>query len=61
MAHMSHTRTEKGSKQHTPGFRVCLPGPMLARLDALIDRANGETRSIVVRRALKEYMERTGQ
>jgi len=35
-----------------------LPEPMLARLDARVDRENGETRSDVIRRALKEYMER---
>ena len=50
-----------GNEQHTPGIRVVLPRGMLARLDALVDRENGETRSIVIRRALKEHIERSGR
>lgn len=57
---MGHAKTTTRRDGNTPGIRVRLPEPMLARLDALVDRDNGETRSDVIRRALKEHMERRG-
>lgn len=50
---MSHNGTHHG----TPGFRVRMPRKMLEKLDAHVDREHGETRSDVVRRAIKEYLE----
>lgn len=45
------------SDGNTPGVRVRLPRPMLARLEAHVDRANGETRSDVMRRAIKAWLD----
>lgn len=56
-----HAAPPPGNETHHAGIRVALPRGMLARLDAIIDRENGETRSIVIRRALKEHLERAGR
>lgn len=53
-----HGAPPPGNELHNAGIRVVLPRGMLQRLDAIVDRANGETRSAVIRRALKEHLER---
>ena len=57
---MGHRKTSTRPSNGSPGIRVILTPPLLARLDALVDREVGETRSDVIRRALKEHMERKG-
>lgn len=54
---MGHKKPAPSHAETTPGFRVRLPRPMLERLDSHVDRSSGETRSVVVRRALKAFLD----